>query len=88
VFVPVRPFQPSLMFAGEAKPGTKHVLHLGRLRPYKYLIRLEKLARDKHSILLGTFVKYGRKKLYDLGPYKVKFGGYLSIKCGPRWTVL
>jgi hypothetical protein len=28
---------------------------------------LEKLANDKHSILLRKLVNYGRKKLYNIG---------------------
>jgi hypothetical protein len=52
VFVPVRPFQPSLMPAGKA---VRQVLHL-RLTPVftrKYKTRLERLARHKHSSLLS-----------------------------------
>jgi hypothetical protein len=30
--------------------------------------RLERLAMDKHSSLLRTFVNYGHKKLYNIGP--------------------
>ncbi len=31
-------------------------------------IRLERLARDKHSSLLRKLVNYGRKKFYEIGP--------------------
>jgi len=31
-------------------------------------LSLEKLARHKHSSILGKFVKYGLKKAYDIGP--------------------
>jgi hypothetical protein len=31
--------------------------------PRKYLTRLEKLARDKHSSLLRIFVNYRQKKV-------------------------
>jgi hypothetical protein len=36
--------------------------------PPKIRLSLEKLARNKHSSLLGKFVKYGLKKAYDIGP--------------------
>ena len=38
---------------------------------HKHLTRLEKLARDKRSSLLRTFVNYGHKKLYNVGPKSV-----------------
>ncbi len=31
--------------------------------------RLERVARDKHSSLLRTFVNYGRKKFYNIGSW-------------------
>jgi hypothetical protein len=34
---------------------------------HKHKTRLAKLARDKHSSLLRTFVNYGRKKFYEIG---------------------
>ncbi len=34
----------------------------------KHLVRLEKLARDKHSTLLQFFLNYGRKNFITLGP--------------------
>ncbi len=33
-----------------------------------YYTKLEKLAMDKHSSLLRTFVNYVRKKFYKIGP--------------------
>ncbi len=30
---------------------------------------MESLARDKQSSLIGTFVNYGRKKFYNIGPW-------------------
>jgi hypothetical protein len=38
------------------------------LASLKNKTRLEKLARDKHSSLLRTFVNCGRKKFYGIGP--------------------
>ncbi len=35
---------------------------------HKHFTRLERLARDKHSTLLSTFVNYGCKKLNNIGP--------------------
>jgi hypothetical protein len=29
---------------------------------------MERLAKEKHSSLLGTFVNYGRQKFYKIGP--------------------
>jgi hypothetical protein len=37
---------------------------------HKYLTRLEKLARDKHSSLLQKSVNYDHKKFYNIGPWK------------------
>ena len=34
---------------------------------HRHWPRLERLARDKHSSILQTFVIYGRKKLYNIG---------------------
>ncbi len=34
--------------------------------------KLERLSRDKHSSLLRTFVNYGRKKFYNIGPMASK----------------
>jgi hypothetical protein len=39
----------------------------------KQKTRLERLARDKHSSLLQEFVNYGRKKLYNIGPWYLMF---------------
>ncbi len=33
------------------------------------LDKLERLERDKHFSLLRTFVNYGRKKFYNVGPW-------------------
>ncbi len=49
-FVPGTPFQPSLMFADRLLA----------------LPKLEKLARDKHSSLLQTFVSYKEKGFIGL----------------------
>ena len=35
---------------------------------------LEKIARDKHSSLLGTLVNYRPKKFYIIGPRFEKYG--------------
>jgi len=34
----------------------------------KYYIRLERLAREKHSSLLQKSINYDRKKLYRINP--------------------
>jgi hypothetical protein len=50
------------------------VLHfkLGSGLIRKYSTRLEKLARNKHSSLLQTFVTYGHKKFHSIGPWSIK----------------
>jgi|APCry1669189369_1035219.scaffolds.fasta_scaffold381320_1 hypothetical protein len=35
---------------------------------HNHWTRLERLAREKHSGLLFTFVNYGRKKFYNIVP--------------------
>ncbi len=55
MFFPVRPFQPSRMLE-----STWKVLHLSTL---------EKLAKDKHSSLLWTFVNYGPERFYNIGSW-------------------
>jgi hypothetical protein len=37
----------------------------------KHLPKLEWLASDKNSILVGTFVNYGHKKFQNIGPSDV-----------------
>ncbi len=46
--------------------GLSGAPHLGRLA--KFETRLERLAKDKHSSLLRTFVNYGVKSFYNIGP--------------------
>ncbi len=65
MFVPGKPFQPGLLFAGkagaypnEALPGFTH----------KHWTRLEKHARDKRSSLLRKSVNYGQKSFITLAP--------------------
>jgi hypothetical protein len=36
----------------------------------KHYAKMERLASDKHSSLLRTFVNYGHKKFYNIGPWK------------------
>jgi hypothetical protein len=66
--------RPSLLFVGKAKGLPKSGASesfFNRVRSCftnKHLIRLEKIAGDKHLSLLRKFVTYGRKKLYNIGP--------------------
>jgi hypothetical protein len=53
--------------------GKAKRLHLGRLLHYPQT-RLERLARDKHTSLLRTFVNYVRKKFYNIGARRKKHG--------------
>ncbi len=59
MFVPGKPFRPSLMSVGKAGSLAK-----GKA-PERCFTRL---ARAHHSSLLRTFVNYGRKKFYKFGP--------------------
>ncbi len=71
VFAPGRPFQPSVMFAGKARS-----LLYGRggsCLSRKHYIRLEKLAKDKHSSLFYPFVSYGEKRICEYGPWRSFF---------------
>ncbi len=67
MFVPSKPFQPSLIFVGKAKSlpwsraPTRCFNHVGSGLALKYQTKLERNSRDKHSRLLRTFVNYGRK---------------------------
>jgi hypothetical protein len=47
---------------------------------------LEKLARDKHSILLQKFVNYGRNKFYSTGPWSVSDDEKENIYSRPSGT--
>ncbi len=57
VFVPVRPFQPSLMFLSKV-PGLTH----------QHYTMLEKPAKDNHSSRLRAWVNYGHKRFYNFEP--------------------
>ena len=70
MFVPGKPFQPSLMNADKAKAYLSEA-------PFRcstpgltcnHYTRLEKLARDKHSSLLQKSVIYRQKSFITLGP--------------------
>jgi hypothetical protein len=68
VFVPGRPFQTNLMVAGKGGAYPTEVLHsrVGS-KHYQQRLRLKGLQRPNSSFL-RTFVNYGRKKFYQLGP--------------------
>ncbi len=78
MFVPGKPFQPSLVFVGKARSLPKSgalersFTRVGSGLTHKIQDRLERLARDKHPSLLHQFVCYGRNKCYDTGPYSVR----------------
>ncbi len=71
MFVPGKPFQPSLMFAGKARayPIEAHFrcYTVGQVPglSHKHPTRLERLARDKHSSLLQKSVNCGVNFLQD-----------------------
>jgi hypothetical protein len=72
-FVPVKSFQPSLMFAGKAGayPCEAHfrcsTLGYAPGLTHKHKTRLQRLARDKYSSLLSKGVTNNRKKFYNIG---------------------
>ncbi len=73
VFVPGKPFWPSLMFVREARSLPLSVAPErcltwgGSGLTSKYLTRLERLPRDNHSSLLRKSVNYNRKTFYSTG---------------------
>jgi hypothetical protein len=74
VFVPGSPFQPSLMFVGEAKDlplsgaPERCFAQVGFLPYPQTLDWAGRLAREKHSTLLQKPVIYGRKKFNSTSP--------------------
>ncbi len=75
MFVPAKPFQPNLMFAGKARaypseaPFRCCILGYAPGLTHKHKTKLERLARDKHSRLLRNSVNYDSKKFYSTGPW-------------------
>jgi hypothetical protein len=71
VFVPGKPFQANLMFAGRAGTYPSEA-------PYpQILTRLKRLARDKHSLLQKSVI-YRRKKFYSTGSWTTKLAGKMD----------
>ncbi len=76
MFFPGKPFKPSLMFVVKVKwIPNKNTFQMLNSRvgssPYptpKIRLGWRGFARDKHSGLLQTFVKYGRKKFHYIDP--------------------
>ncbi len=79
MFVSGKAFQPKEMFVGKAKSLPKWSNFgfsplgqaLGLTCTQK--TKIEKLASDKHSSLLRTFVNYDRKKFHNIGPVQKTF---------------
>jgi hypothetical protein len=75
VFLPIRPFQPSLMFSDKAKPISgapkRCSTEKGCDLTHKHLTGLERLARDKCSSLLWKGITDARKKFYNIGHWSV-----------------
>jgi hypothetical protein len=73
-FVPGKPFQPSLMFAGKVgaypseAPLSCSTLGWAPGLTHKHQTRLERFARDKRSSLLRKSVINGQKSFITLGP--------------------
>jgi hypothetical protein len=75
IFVPGKPFQPSLMFVGNGKAKSL-LLRRASFRcstwvrsnlSHKHQARLEGLATDKRSSLLRTLINYGHRKFCTNG---------------------
>jgi hypothetical protein len=67
----VAPFQSSLMFASKARAYPSVVPFMCSILGWAHVLNqrnLTRLARDTNSSLLGTFVNYGRKMFYNIGP--------------------
>ena len=73
MFVPGKPFQPSLVFVGKARaylseaPFKWSTLGKAPGLTRKHLTRLERLARDKCCSFLRKVITSGRKKFYNIG---------------------
>ncbi len=75
----VKPFHPSLMFAGKDKSlSQRHSTWLFSDITRKHQTRLERLPRDKHTSLLSQFVRYDLKILENR-PSKCLYLVSLSI---------
>ncbi len=80
MFVPGKPFQPSIMFAIKAgaymneSPFRCSTLGYAPGLTHKHLTRLERVAKNKHSSLLQKSVNYDRKIFIGLAPV------YLLVK--------
>jgi hypothetical protein len=62
MFVPGKPFQPSLIFLGKAGAYSSEA-------PISWLLTMLKMfARKKQSNFLQAFINYGRKKFYKIEP--------------------
>jgi hypothetical protein len=74
VFVSGKPIQLSLLFVGEARilpeseAPERSFTWQGSGLTFKYYIRLERLAGDKHSSFLQKYVNYGCKKFIVHAP--------------------
>jgi hypothetical protein len=72
MFVHGKLFHPCLMFVSKVvaymsgAPEMNPTLGQAPSPTHKYLTRLERLACDKPTSLLRTFVNYGRKKFYNM----------------------
>jgi len=59
MFVPGWPFQPSLVFAGNTS---------GRIQSYSQTLNEAGKAWKGQTLQFFSFVKYGSKKFYNIGP--------------------
>jgi hypothetical protein len=89
VFLPGKPFLPSLMSVGKAgaylseAPFGCSTLVLAPGLTQKHQTRLERLTRDKHSSLLRKFVNYDRKSfmIQTPGPNVIKLFTAVIYEC-------
>ncbi len=72
MFARGKPLQLSLMFVGKAGAYPSEARSDAPKLAYKYLTRLERPPRDKHSSLLQSFINYGCLKFYTNGPLTMK----------------
>ncbi len=72
MFIPGKPFHPSLMFAGKARSLPKSEMpdrrstQVGSGQPER---NVESAGRDRHSYSSGPFVSYKEKSFMPLTPY-------------------
>ncbi len=91
MFVPGKPFQSSQLFVGKARSLTRgeserFFNRAGSCFTNKHYTKLERLARDKRSSFVRTFIYYNQKKFNNIGPWS-RDNKDLPLAPAPAWAV-